>query len=253
MLLITCRLVSAGGPAAVRSLCRFALFSLLGGAIALSQNAHALSMELETLVGSDAGFSFPRIHNATHMPVDVLTDAGPATFYKDGVGPTLTVLETVTADVTTTGIAFSGGRFQLGDGSVLPDFVITGGEISFLGLGPDVFAGTLETTEYGTFHILNRIWVPEASLYPPNTFFPGDEDADADGFLALWANNWATGDGPSEGGAWGIDLVFRFDPASDPPVDPDPDPEPPVVIPEPSTALLLGLGFLALAAGRRNP
>lgn len=238
----------------MRSIAPFLQVALL---LSLSQNSHALLLTLDTLAGNDEGFSFPRIHNANQAPLGLETDNGLVTFFRDGVGPTVTVVDAVVADVTTTSITFVSGTLRLGDGSALPDFVITGGEISFLGVGENEFAGTLETTQYGTFSVLNRIWIPTATVYTPNSFSPGSSGGEiggggdgSPGYLALWANNWNRGAGPAEGSPWGIDLVFLFDAVS----DADPDPNPPVIIPEPSVAWLLGLGLTSLGTSRlRRP
>ena len=204
---------------------------LATAALCLGDGAHAVPVTLELAVGSDGGFSFPRIHNASQDPTTVETNQGEVTFYRDGVGPAVSVVVPLTAEATPTSLTFTGGVLRLGDGAALPDFVITGGSVNFAGRAPDTFAGTLETTDYGTFFFLQRRWAPGASSYPPNSYQPFGQP---DGFVSLWANNWDSPALPPADERWGVDIVFRF-PA----------------IPEPATALLLGVGLLAIAKWRR--
>jgi len=95
----------------------------------------------------------------------------------------------------------------------------------------DTFAGTLETSSYGTFYLLQRNWVSSASIYPPNSYEPFGEPH---GFVSLWANNWDRPELPPPDRRWGIDAVFLF-PA----------------IPEPGSGLLIGVGLLGLSFHRR--
>lgn len=194
-------------------------------------HARAIPVTLEIAVGSDANFSFPRIHTASGDPITLETNNGEVTFYRDGVGPAVTVIEPLTAEVTATSLTFTGGVLRLADGATLPDFEVTGGTLSFAGVPSDTFAGTLETSSYGTFYFLLRNWASAASIYPPNSYEPF---GDPDGFVSLWANNWDRPELPPPDQRWGMDAAFLF-PA----------------IPEPGCGLLVGVGLLALAYHRR--
>ena len=215
------------------------VLAVLSTALLWPFGATATLMTLEPVFASDGRFTSPLVHTATQRPITIETDNGPVTFFRDGVGPSrITVVDPIIADVEESSIRFIRGTLRFGDGSALPDFVITGGEVGFEDVPEDAFAGSIETSAYGTFFPLNRNWAP-ASQFAPNRYDPLGESGSR-GSLSIWANNWDTGDGPPEGRAWGLDLALSFDAIDDTPV-----------IPEPATAVLLGLGLLGLVGVRR--
>ena len=213
--------------------------ALMSAALLWPLGAAASLMTLEPAVTSDGGFRSPFVHTADQRPITIETDNGLVTFFRDGVGPSVTVVDPIIADVGEASIRFVSGTLRLADGSALPDLVITGGEIGFEDVPENAFAGSIETSAYGTFFVLNRNWAP-TTQFAPNHYDPLGESGSG-GSLSIWANNWDTGEGPVEGRAWGLDLALSFDAIDGMPV-----------IPEPATGVLLGLGVFGLARVRRG-
>ena len=185
--------------------------------LSLAFTTVASAAPISLAIGMDAnegGFGFSYLHDASTN----CSSIGVVEFCEGG-SPLQDLTGTLSADLTGNVLSGISGTIVVAGG---PDIIVTGGFVNFDASSADTFGAELVTSTHGTFYFLDHIFAGAA-----NSFNGVD--------LRLWGNNWNNqGTGLPGGGnsRWGIDLGIT-------------------AIPEPGTALLLGLG-LAMLANRRH-
>ncbi|MCP5058056.1 MAG: hypothetical protein GY937_15225 [bacterium] len=141
---------------------------------------------------------------------------GSGGYWMCGTTPNQTVTGSLTANQT--GNAFSGisGNLLIGATSQ-----VVSGSLDF-SVASGASLGSLTIGSLGTFDFVNQ------NMSGPANGFSG-------GVISLWGQNFAPSKTPVKGG-YGIDLSFKVSPA----------------IPEPSAALVFGLGALIVRTGARR-
>ena len=191
------------------------IFLTVTMSLAIATFASATPVSL--VVGMDAnegGFGFSYLHDASTN----CSSIGGVEFCEGGA-PLQDLTGTLSADQVGNVLTGITGTIFVSGG---PDIIVTGGFVDFGSSVADTFGAELVTSTHGTFHFLDHSFAGAA-----NSFNGVD--------LRLWGNNWDNQGTGLPGGSlsrWGIDLGIT-------------------AIPEPGTALLLGLGLVALG-GRRG-
>lgn len=192
----------------------FGIFSLV---LLLTSTASAVPVNLVIAMdANEGGFGFSYLHDGDSS----CTSIGGIDFCQGGA-PLRDLSGTLTADLTGNALSGISGTIVV---SGEADIVVTGGFIDFDASAPDTYGGEIVTSTHGTFYFLDHIFAGAAN---------GFDGVD----LRLWGNNWNNAGTPDPGAGitrYGIDLGIT------------------TVVPEPGTALLLGLGLTVLGVRRSH-
>jgi len=182
-----------------------------------SAQAVPIGVDLDIGTGSSGSFSFSWLHEATGSCEVLSVSGSDVEFCKNGAKKGLSG----TLDATLDGLVLSAisGTIVVDGGA---DIVVTDGEIDFGASAPNTFGGFLETSTHGTFYFLDHTFAGDANSFDGTS-------------VALWGNNWDSGNpgSPPGGARWGIDLGMQ-------------------VVPEPSAASRVVVGLVSLLWARRR-